>query len=649
MRRCLNFCIYLMAMGWVTTAALIFAQPDCRVTATISPQNPLVGEPIVYVLRVECTRAEEQPQVQPPDVLPDSGLTEMKPVGTKREINIVNGRQSQAYEFRYTFQAIKAGEYQLPAATVAVDGTIFESNAVTLRVSSSPQVPQEGVPAELRGHVVPPRIPSAPHLEQALTGKVFILALAETTQPLSGQQFLLSYHLFIDQQGLEKAGLDSRRFSGSEPELPPLKDFLKEEIYAPPQQLRFEQQTIGGRRYAVAPLYQVAITPTRSGNITIESAQLSLVFPIRSRTRRMPTGDPFVDLFDFDPFNTQGLQIVVRSAPLELAVSPLPESGKPTVFCGAVGQFVLEASVDKTHLLANEDVGRLRLVLRGEGNAGTAAAPPFPQVEGLSLLEEPKANFERKIENNKLITIKTFDYLFRATKQGNLKIPPIEIAVFNPVKRNYETLRTQEIPLVVAPGTASPVLTAQLTTQPAVTPVASPPEIRTDLRYIHEGRLRGTTQAEMRKARIIQLGIVGTSAGIFLLSLMVSGLRKARSRDDALQRSAKVYHTINTLLHSLAKRTSTHATDECQKLGHALREYFAAIFETDANALTNEEIYDKLSAAGIDDEVLRRLQRILELVESVRYAPSSTDIQNIQNAAPEIRQILEEIQRCVRK
>lgn len=649
MRHPLRPSFILLATLWLAMATLGFAQPDCRVTASISPQNPLVGETIVYVVRVECTAAEEQPQVQPPDILPDSGLTEMKPVGTKREINIINGRQSHAYEFRFAFQALKPGEYKIPPANVAVDGKIFESNATSLRVSSSPQAPQEGIPAELRGYVVSPRVPSAPQLEQPLTGKIFILAFPETTQPLSGQQFLLSYHLFIDQEALEKAGLDSRRFNGSEPELPQLKDFLKEELYPAPQQLRFEQQTIGGRRFAVAPLYQVALTPTRSGTFTIEPAQLSLVFPIRSRTRRVPSADPFFDLFDFDPFNTQGLQIIVRSVPVELSVVPLPEKEKPAAFCGAVGQFTLEASVDKTHLVANEDVARLRLVLRGEGNASVAAAPAFPQVDGLLLLEEPKTSFERKIESNKLITIKTFDYLFRATKQGNLKISPIEVAVFNPTKQNYETLRTQEIPLVVAPGTAGPVLTAQLTTQSVVAPVAPTPEIRTDLRYIHEGKLRGTTKAQLRKVRAIQLGIVCTAAGVFLLSLVVRQLRLARLRDHATQRSSKARHNLMTLLQKIEKETTSIGREECEKLGYALREYFAALLGADVNALTNEEISDKLSAAGVSDEALRGLQRVLELVESARYAPSSAEVQNIKNAAPEIWKILEEIHRCVHK
>lgn len=649
MRRPVRPSFILFATLWLAMASLAFAQPDCRVTASISPQNALVGETIVYIVRVECTGAEEQPQVQPPDILPDSGLTEMKPVGTKREINIINGRQSNAYEFRFAFQALKSGEYKIPPANVAVDGKIFESNAISLKVSSSPQAPQEGIPAELRGYVVPPRVPSAPQLEQPLTGKIFILALPETTQPLSGQQFLLSYHLFIDQEALEKAGLDSRRFNGSEPELPQLKDFLKEELYPAPQQLRFEQQTIGGRRFAVAPLYQVAVTPTRSGTFTIEPAQLSLVFPIRSRTRRVPSGDPFFDLFDFDPFNTRGIQIIVRSTPVELAVLPLPEKEKPAAFCGAVGQFTLEASVDKTHLIANEDVARLRMVLRGEGNASVASAPAFPQVEGLSLLEEPKTSFERKIENNKLVTIKTFDYLFRATKQGNFKIPPIEVAVFNPSKHKYETLRTQEIPLIVAPGTAGPVLTASLTTQPTVAAVAPAPEIRTDLRYIHEGKLRGTTTAELRKVRAIQFGIVCAAAGVFLLSLMARQLRLTRSRDQKMQKRAKARNNLMTLLQKLQKETSSVGSEECQKLSYALREYFAALLDADVNALTNEEISDKLSAAGVSDEALRELQRVLELVESARYAPSSAEIQNIKNAAPEIWKILEEIHRCVPK
>lgn len=51
----------------------------------------------------------------------------------------------------------------------------------------------------------------------------------------------------------------------------------------------------------------------------------------------------------------------------EVEVLPLPETGRPTSFSGAVGQFVLEARVDRTRVRVGNSV-KLIVTIRGEGN-----------------------------------------------------------------------------------------------------------------------------------------------------------------------------------------------------------------------------------------------------------------------------------------
>jgi hypothetical protein len=645
MKTRLNLFAVLALLALSLSATKAAAQPTCQVKASVSPQNAVVGDTVVYIVQVDCVGAEETPQVQPPDILPDSGLTEMRQAGTRTQISIVNGRTTKSFEYRFALQALKPGEYQIPPATVAVDGRIFESNVATLRVTKSPEAPTEAIPSELRGLVAPPRVPDAPQLEKALTGKIFILAVPETTQPLSGQQFLLSYHLFIDQDGLAQAGIDARHFTGAEPQLPQLKEFMKEDLFGPPQNLRFEQQVVGGRRYAVAPLYQVALTPTRSGHVAIEPLQIGLMFPVRGKTRRVPSGDPFFDLFDFDPFESRGLQIVVRSTPVELDVAPLPEAQRPTDFCGAVGQFTLEASVDKTHLVANEDVARLRVTLRGEGNAGVATPPPFPQVDGLVLLEEPKSNSERKIENNKLVTIKTFDYLFRAIRPGSLRIPPIQVAVFNPVTRRYERLATREILLTVAPGMNAPVLTALTTTQPVAT-AAAQPEVRKDLRYIHERVSHWTTVEQIRTTRQMQVGLVSFGAGIFLIALVVAEIRQRRGDSYLLQQRQRARSRLLGLIRKFEAAAGDVAPEDLGELGSAIREYLSFVLRVDQNALTNELICTKLAELGVADEVIRATHDALELGDTARYAPAAVAAHSLHGTVGKLRKLVEEVEKC---
>ncbi len=637
----------LVALLLVSLSA--WAQRPCQVTASVNPRMAIVGETMVYVVQVKCARAEEPPQVQPPDIF-DSGLTELVSRGTTQQTTIVNGVVSTTYEFRYTLTALKPGTYKLPPANVAVDGEIYTTNEVTIEVQSARATTAGNVPNELRELVVPPKVPSAPQLEKALEGKIFILATVETTTPLSGQQFLLSYHLFIDQEGLSRAGIDPRRFSGTgNLAIPQLKEFLKEELYPVPQNLRFEEQTVGGQRYAVAPLYQVALTPTRTGTITIEPFQLGLVFPLTQQRRsRSPFDDPLLGFFDLDPFDARGVEVIVRSVPIELNVAPLPAEGKPADFCGAVGRFRVDASVDKTHVKANEDIIRLRVTLTGEGNATVAVAPEFPSVDGVVLLEEPKVSTDRRIENNKVITSKTFDYLLRVTREGKHKIPSLSLAVFNPATKRYEQLSTPEFEIIAAPGTASPVLVApQSSPAPPQTAASkSDKEVRKDLRYIKELPGRWTTRDALRREMAAAGGVMAASTAAFLLSWAWARRRVARRNVDLEQLRRKNWNALQLALGRLERANQDDAAQAAAQFAEALRRYVASLLDTEVELLTAEELSEALVEAGLKRETALSLREILETCESVKYSPLASSPDFLANMATRTRQLLKEVQQC---
>lgn len=632
------FLLGLASYGWAQA-------PPCRVTAEITPKTPTVGEPIVYIVRVECSQAEEKPQVEPPAIA-DEALSDLQQQGTQQQTLISNGRMTVSYEFRYSFTASRAGPYTLAPATVAVDGQIYETNKVTFRVVPPQEVTSaEALPDELRGLVAPPRVPNAPQLERALTGKLFILPVVETTTPLTGQQFIVSYHLVIDTDGLRRAGIDPRRFrGGGSYDLPRFQEFLKEELFGLPQQPRFEEQTFGTHTYSVAPLYQVALTPTKAGVQTIEPMRLTLVFPLAGRSR-----SPFDDLFMFDPFDAQGVAIVVQSVPLQIQVRPLPSEAKPPDFSGAVGHFEVSASVDKEHLTANEDVARLRLVIQGQGNAAVATPPRFPEVDGLQLLEEPKSSTDRRIENNKLVTSKTIDYLFRATRPGQLTIPPLRLVVYDPQVRRYVPLASRPISLTVAPGTAAPVLALQATTSPAAS-VSQPveAEARRDLRYIHEAPLRFTDPSTKRRERVVQALLCSLAT---LSVILVAELRRRRSVQFELtgvRYRSKVYQETRATLQRLARARSTPADEFCEQLARAVRRYLAALVDEDAQGATWEELADRLSRRGVSEETLGPLRQILETCDSIRYAPTAAHREELLALVERAQAVVEEVRRCVR-
>lgn len=255
------------------------------------------------------------------------------------------------------------------------------------------------------------------------------------------------------------------------------------------------------------------ITPSTAGPIAL-SAEL----PVRIRFHDAPPraamadpfqGDPFANM-DIDPSDPTSIQRLVQSfrqsfsqpfaqslgrahddalalkaASLPIEVRPLPVSGQPAGFSGAVGRFVLQASIAETRARASEPV-TLRVTVQGEGDldrvdlpgletsADWKAYPVTSQVEG----HAPGKGSGRK----------TFDQVLIPLHGGQLTIPAVALASFDPVTGQYSRIETAPFTLAVdgapaqstsaEPTTTPPSSSAALATGPAPpAKVSEPPPL----------------------------------------------------------------------------------------------------------------------------------------------------------------------------
>ncbi len=640
-------CLVILICGITFTVA---AQ-DCTLSAFVEPSNAVVGQSILYILKLECA---EKPDGPPdlPLIDSDLGFSDFRSAGTSSQLQIVNGRVSQTFEYRYSFSVSRKGRFKIPPARIVVGERELKSNEVEIVIGDTPSAPAANLPEELRGRIAPPQVQGNPRLQNALFGKIFVLAVPETTSPVAGQQFLLSYYLGIEQEALQRAGFDVSRFRGGGVEVPDFQGFVKDEIFPLPQRLSFREQMIEGRRYVFAPLYQVAITPTRTGKLTIEPFQLSLSFPYRGARPRPLTGGPFFDdFFDFDFGLLDSIPITVSSIPVTIDVQALPRPADGTNFSGAVGAFSLKAELDKSRAKANEDVVRLRVVLEGEGNASAASPPVLPQIEGVSLLEEPKSSSERRIENDKLISRKSFDYLLRPVKEGEVSIPSLELTVYNVKSGQYETLRTEPLNLLVAPGIARPALVAPLASATSTTTSSgglSSVTPRTDLRYIHDRPLRVDKGRWIVLRRPWIYGSVGLPALLVAMAFVFGKRRERILADLQGYRRSRARSRAEDALASAKRRAEKAPVDAFAAIGDALRTYFAdKLGRESAGALTAEEILTLLEERGVSPETRAQLRSALEQCDSVRYAPASATAADAKALAHQVAQLLEEVDQCL--
>lgn len=638
-----------------------------KVEATLEPQQAVVGDTVIYVLSITHGGQQAPPRPSPPQFDPSWGFTLVPGNFSGTRITLDGrGMAIQTIEHRYPFTVSKEGQFEIPPVQFEVNGQIYKGNPVTLTVTKAPVAAQ--VPAELQGKVADPVVPGDPQMTRQLAGGIFVLPVLDTESLYEGQQIRLSYHLVIDRDTLRRAGLmEDFRVMGRE--TPELKQFLKETLYDLQRSLPFEERVIGGKKYVVAPLFEAAITPVKTGELLIEPYKIQL--SMRSRQRRSGSrqggvfddpffNDPFLNdpIFSMSPFGNS-LQVIAQSAPVTVNVRPVPTQGRPADFAGAVGNFTISARLDKRAAVADEDIVEMTVEIEGQGDAASISAPRFPAVDGLVQLEQPQASTRLRKEGGRPVSTKSFTYKLRPTKAGTLRIPPLTLPTFNPETGEYEVLKTepQEVqavastrrtPVTEASATASapPALAASNPPQDEPAPAEAPQEFAEDLRYIHTGEMTVVRPGVLTGEGALFYLLLATPPAL-LLAGWLAGRRQAHMETHrALYRAGRAGAAARRhLRRAAALLRQDDPTPFYEELARALRGFFGDRFQLEPSGLTIEQIEEELRERGASEQALARTRSLLDEADQARYAPVRPTRTVQQRAYDEATQLLNDLEK----
>ena len=270
---------------------------------------------------------------------------------------------------------------------------------------------------------------SAIHSSDKLSEKkAFIRVTADKTNVYYGEKVTLTYKVYFREVDMNLT-----------PKFPPFRGFWAQDLPADQKSL----ENVNGVTFQTQVLRKVELFPQKSGALTIDPVTIEAL--IRKQGRPMDIFDRFFQ----DPFGDLEIhdyeQKLMQSNSLQINVKPLPEP-KPLFFSDAVGKFDLKVSVDKEIVNANEPV-KLIMTINGNGNL-PMVQPPVITIDSTMELFEPKVTDKQDI--------KSFEYTIIPGRQGSYKIPAIQFAYFDPVKKDYVILSSQQIALQVAPALPQP-------------------------------------------------------------------------------------------------------------------------------------------------------------------------------------------------
>ena len=324
-------------------------------------------------------------------------------VGEQRSQNVsyVNGKGVIEDGIVLAFVAEKEGKYRVGAAKIVVNGKTYTSKPVDIEVKGT------GL--------------SHSNFKNNSTQPVFLQSNVSKSNPYVNEQVSLSVKLYVKDLSYlnRKRNFRQGKLDGLSPKI----------VKSSPENIK--QELVGGKQYFSEEVARYYVFPQKPGRIEIDPFSVDVI---------MPT-------------TFGGEAVEVRSNAVVINAKALPEEGRPKNFSGAVGQFKMNASVDKKEIDANESVN-FDVEISGAGNFN---AINLPQVKTSKNLE--------KFAPKKRDAFKTYDSGMKGkiAEQtvlvpnfgGEYTISPVEFSYFDPVKEKYITLKSDSINLAVS-GSKAP-------------------------------------------------------------------------------------------------------------------------------------------------------------------------------------------------
>ena len=572
---------------------LLFAG-DLNFVASVNRTEVGLGEPVLLTVSVEGEDIGQVPSPQLP-ALPDFDIGGTQS-SQSTSIQMSGGKivQRQFINFIYTLYPKEIGETFIGACQLEFRGETYRTKPISIKVVKGPAQPTQP-PAKMS--------PSPGEPGAALGGNIKLVATANRKSIYQGEQVIVDYTLYTR---LRLADLDLS-------EAPSFRGFWVEPIFDA-QRIEFQRKTIDGKLYDYSVLRKSALFPMTSGQLRITPMKLDVAVLQSPR-----------DFFDF--FGTTKT-LRLESDPLYIDVKPLPSEGKPEEFTGGVGQFNIKTSLDRTTSEAGEPIN-LIVRISGSGNIKLLEKPLIPSIPGVKVLE-PEIQESTDFVNSRIQGYKEFRYPLIPQTDGEHAIPGLNIAYFDPAEKTYQMLETDELRFT-ATQTAAAVELAQ--TGGLKITGADIIHIKSDADNLRSQRQSaGWWLALPYFASLLGIG----------LSLLYRRHQARLLTDRAYARKLRSSKLVKKRL----KQAEQHLKKNNHKEFHAalsrvLIGYISDRYNLDVGLLTNVDIVDELAKRNVSEEIVRRLNDLLNQCD-MRFSPGMK-CENPQELFDEARELLDEL------
>ena len=567
-------------------SAIGFAQ-GIKVTASVSSNQVAAGEQ----LEITFSTNGNPESFDPPAF---NGFQVVGGPNQSSSYSSINGQTTASIAVGYVLVGVKEGEYTIGPATMLINGKQYRSNTTRIKVTKGRATPQQQAPSGGDGQSG--RVSRGN--SQDISKLLFMRAIASKTNVYQGEQIAVTYKLYANIAIVDNAP----------DKLPDFNGFWSQEIKNNSGNVQWKEEVYNGQRYHVAVLKEIILFPERFGKLTLDPLIMSFVV-----RKEVPSNDPIEQFFGGGSY--EDVKYKVKTAPVTIHVKQLPDAGKPAGFDGAVGQFSIAASVDKSSLKANEALN-YTLRISGSGNLKLLKAPVVNFPADLEKYD-PKLNDRITESLSGVSGSREYSYLLIPRHEGNYTIEPLKFSYFNPTTHKYVTLSAGPFDLKVAKGAAGSNVTAYSSgNQQDIKMLAK------DIAYIKTGTsgLHKKGSAFYGSAAYYILLCLGPL--LFIGAFAYRRQYRENNRDQVKVKGRNAGKMAAKHLASARKQLlAGDKTLFYQDVYKGLYQYLSDKFNIPAAELNKENIAERLTNSGIKTILINQLTETLDLCEMARYAP----------------------------
>ncbi|MDQ6756389.1 MAG: BatD family protein [Bacteroidota bacterium] len=549
----------------------------------------------------------------------------------------INGNVKQSVSIGFVLKPLSTGTFSIGSATAKIDGKEYHSNPINIEVNNSPSsnkskgnfyAPTIGMnldfPPEPTTHQFDDYIlRKGENVPEKIKKNLFIKIDVNKNSCYVGQPIIATYKLYTRLKS-ESNVLKTPSFNG----------FSVSELERP-NNYSIITEKYNGREYNVYILRKVQLYPLQSGALSLEPIEVenNITF-LKAEYAGKKKGDVFYDMLrDFANENspggaTQSEKVSISCNPVTINVKPLPEENKPTNFKGAVGNFNINATLEKTNI-STDDAGNLKLIIAGAGNLQMINSPNVVWPKGLESFESKSSEnidkFSVPMKGEKI-----FSYPFSVNKPGDYSIPSVSFSYFDIGTQSYKTINTQPLLLHVEKGSGHKNFVIPAT-QSKKEPFSFNDSLYNNRWYF--------------------------LAGVVFLSLilvLITGRKKEIKAPVKAKESFKNYEPdpveeaafiipANPLAEAEEKLINNNAVEFYKVLDASLKNYLSEKLKVPGEEMTRKKINARMDKCNVSVGTTLLVSSLLDELEINLYAPVSSEIQmqEVYEKASEVVSLLD--------